>query len=183
MKDEYNEYYRTSDNLTFSKIQEIRSKKVEWRKRWHDHAEWLGFDSAVIRKDHSCLGFFQSFLSGFAISFDKIGLVDNDVYKLIAVDKHNQRNIYAVRKGNKKKYAEFKEFADSIGLICNLNELGELLFPKYGSVQYPIGTINWNESGCSLFRVVWFGRKKSETIMNSSLVRIKESEYLALQGK
>lgn len=183
MKDEYNEYYKTTDCNTFNEIQKIRLNKIEWRKQWNDHAKWLGFDSVVIRKDHSCLGFFQSFFSGFAISFNKINLVDNTIYKLVGVDKYNQRNIYAFRKGNKKKYAEFKELADSIGLSKNLNDLGELLFPEYKGHQYPIGTINWNESNCSLFRVVWSGRKKSETKMNPSLVRIKESEYLALQGK
>ena len=183
MKDEYNEYYKTSDNLTFSKIQEIRSKSIDWRKQWRDRAEWLGFDSVVIKRDHPHIDFFHSFLFGFAISFDKIDLVDKSIYKLVGIDKYNQQNIYAVKKGNKKKYTEFKEFADLIGQTYNLNELGELLFPNYRGNQYPIGTINWNESNCSLFRVVWFGRKKSETEMHQSLVRIKESEYLALQGK
>lgn len=183
MKDEYNEYYKISDVDVFKQIQAIRQKRSEWLKVWQLHAEWLGFDKSAVYKDHSCFGLFSSRFEGFAISFDKIDMVDNKVYKLVSVDKQNQFNIYSYRKGNKKEYAKFKEFYDSIGLTFNLNDLGDLLFPNFEGNNYPIGTINWNESDCFLVRVVWFGVKKSETPIHPSMIRIKESEYLALQGK
>lgn len=183
LKDEYNEYYKISDREAFNDMQRIRKDRKDWLKAWRTHAERLGFDDTRIYRDHSCLGFMQSSFGGFAISFDKIHTVDDSVYKLTSVDKWNKLNIYQYRKGNKKEYAKFKEFSDSMGLSFNLNKIGECLFPSYGSNNYPIGTIIWDASDHFLVRVVWFGRSKSETEMHPSLIRIKESEYLALQGK
>ena len=183
MKDEYNEYYKISDHDAFYKIQDFKESRKNWVKAWNIHAERLGFDKAYIIRDHSCLGFFQYSLNGFALSFDKIHTIDASVYKIVSVDKQKKLNIYAYRKGNKKEYAKFKEICESIGLSFNLNNLGEYLFPETEHHNYPIGTMHWNESGCFLVRVVWFGRKKSETRMHQSFIRIKESEYLSIQGK
>lgn len=183
MKDEYNEYYKISDHDAFYKIQGFKKSREDWIKSWNNHAEWLGFDKAYIVRDHSCLGFFQARLQGFAVSFEKLHTIDMSIYKLVSVDKHKKLNIYTYRKGNKKEYAKFKNIYESIGLVFNLNSLGKYLFPDVDNNNYPVGTMHWNENGCFLVRVVWFGRKKSETRMHQSLTRIKESEYLAIQGK
>lgn len=180
MKDEYNEFYKIENPKTIAQIYQIREKRNNWFKQWKQEAEWRGFDTFSSRNyGGSLYGMFSQLFAGFFIKDEST--VDKSVYKRVG------NSLYEVRKGNKKEYKKFKEFYDAVGGYTNLNELGDLLFgmePRTSPHQnYPIGTIVWDAQGCFLVRAVWFARTRQECRLHPDMIRIKESEYLALQGK
>lgn len=185
MNPEFNEYYKVTDLDILHKFNELQDEKKQFKQLWNDEAVKRGFERARFVNPYSGR-MFESYMDGFIATREQMIKSDHKVYKFIYLGRNNgceeEYFLAEVRKANRKAFKEFSElpFAKQF----DGQKITSLFVSKpNGTWQDNIGTINWSVEGHILLRIVWSHGDRDRYALNPSLIRIKESEYLALQGK
>lgn len=181
MNPEYNEYYKVTDTAILSKFNEAYGELKNLRELWNDEAKKRGFERArFVNPYHGRL--FESYMDGFIATREQMVKADHKVYKFKYISSKDDLFLAEVRKSNKKAFKLFSSLPYPTEF--DGQKITSLFISKpNGTWRDNIGTINWAVDGHVLLRIVWSSGDREKYTLNPSLIRIKESEYLALQGK
>lgn len=181
MNPEYNEYYKVTDPDVLSKFNELVFEQRKLMRTWDGEARKRGFEKSRFYNPYRGR-LFDFIFDGFIATREQMVKADQKVYKFKYIDSGKDLFLAEVRKSNKKAFKLFSSLPYPTEFdgqkITNL-----FISKPNGTWQDNIGTINWAVDGHVLLRIVWGAGDREKYTLDPSLIRIKESEYLALQGK